>query len=207
MARKPAHLELVGGRGPRQRVWEAIRKQRERFSAASLEKATLVDTATIRTFLQSLGHGGFIAKLDERKKVTDRQHYELARDIGVEAPRIDRKGNMLPATGTENMWRTMRIVGAFTPAELAVRASNDTVKVAAETAKSYAHALAVAGYLTIVEEGHPFIRGKGAKQTKYQLLPKKYTGPRPPMVQRTKCLYDPNLGEVVWQEEPDRDAC
>lgn len=207
MARKPAHLELAGGRGPRQRIWEVIRKHAKDFTVPFIEKATVIDLHTIRTYAQVLERGGFIVQINETIKPTDRKHYRLAKDVGVEAPRLDRKGNVLPATGTENMWRTMRILGDFNAAELAMRASTEQLKVAEQTAKTYARALATAGYLTVVEEGHSFIRGKGAKQSRYRLIASKYTGPRPPMIQRTKCVYDPNLAKIVWQEEPDHDAC
>lgn len=206
MARKPAHLEMTGGRGPRQRIWEVIRKQAKDFTVMGIEKATIIDLYTIRTYVQTLERGGFIEQFNETVKLTDRKRYRLLRDIGVEAPRIDRQGKPLPPTGNENMWRTMRIMGDFTAAELAIRASTTDIKVAEQTAKTYARMLTTAGYLAIVEEGHPFIRGVGAKQSRYRLLPAKYTGPRPPMIQRTKCIYDPNLGKVIWQEEPDHDA-
>jgi hypothetical protein len=207
MARKPAHLELAGGRGPRQRIWEVIRKQAKDFTGPGIEKATCIDLATIRTYVQVLELGGFIEQISARTRFTERQHYRLLRDVGVEAPRLDRKGNVVRPTGNENMWRTMRIMGDFTAAELAIRSSTADIKVAEQTAKTYLHALAVAGYLTVVEEGHPFIRGVGARQSRYRLMPTKYTGPRPPMIQRTKCVYDPNLAKVVWHEEPDHDAC
>jgi hypothetical protein len=207
VARKPAHLEMAGGRGPRQRIWEAIRKQPTDFTGHGIERATRIDTATIRTYVQSLELGGYIEQTSERKQFTERQHYRLLRDVGVEAPRIDRKGNVIRPTGNENMWRTMRIMGEFTAAELAIRASTAEVKVAELSAKTYVRALAVAGYLVVVEEGHAFIRGKGAKQSRYRLVQAKYSGPRPPMIQRTKCVYDPNLAKIVWQEEPDHDAC
>lgn len=207
MPRKPAHLELAGGRGPRQRIWEAIRKQAKDFTVMGLEKATVVDLYTIRTYVQVLVRGGFIVQINETTTMTERKHYRLVKDVGVEAPRLDRKGKAVPATGTENMWRTMRIMGDFTSSELAMRASTGEMKVAEETAKTYVRALATAGYLALIEEGHPFVRGKGAKQSRYRLLASKYTGPRPPMIQRTKCVYDPNLAKIVWQEEPDHDAC
>jgi hypothetical protein len=207
MARKPAHLEMAGGRGPRQRIWECIRKQAKDFTVMGVEKATIIDLFTIRTYVQVLERGGFIVQTNETEKITDRKHYRLVRDVGVEAPRLDRKGNVIPATGNENMWRTMRIMGDFTAAELAIRASTAEIKVAEQTAKKYLTALSTAGYLIVVEEGHAFIRGVGARQTRYRLAPTKYTGPRPPMIQRTKCVYDPNLAKIVWQEEPDHDAC
>jgi len=207
VARKPAHLEMAGGRGPRQRVWEFIRKNAKDFTTMGIEKATVIDVFTIRTYVQVLELGGFIVQTNETVKVTDRKRFKLVRDVGVEAPRLDRKGKLIAPTGTENMWRTMRIMGDFNAVELATRASSADIKVAEATAKSYLRALHTAGYLSIAEEGHPFVRGIGAKLTRYRLSPSKYTGPRPPMIQRTKCIYDPNLGKIVWQEEPDRDAC
>lgn len=208
MARKPVHLEQAGGKAPRQRVWEAIRRLAADFTAPTLERVARIDKATIHTYLQSLERGGFITEIGERQAIGDRKHYQLVRDTGVEAPRLDRRGRPVQQSrGNENMWRTMRIMGEFSPRELAVRASTPDTDVAEGAAKSYVKYLANAGYLTIVDPGHSFIRGKGAKQARYRLVASKYTGPRPPMIQRTKAVYDPNLGKIVWQEEPDHDAC
>lgn len=203
MARKPAHLELAGGRGPRQRIWEVIRKQRHDFSGYDIEKVTRVDLSTIRTYIQVLERGGFIVCTSERVAFTVRLRYRLLRDVGAEAPRLDRAGKLIAPTGNESMWRTMRIMGEFTATELAMRASTATTPVAEATAKSYARALCTAGYLMVIEEGRP---GRQARQTRWRLIPSKYTGPRPPMIQRTRCIYDPNLAKIVWQEEPDHDA-
>ncbi|KIP19005.1 iclR helix-turn-helix domain protein [Burkholderia sp. MSHR3999] len=208
MPRKPAHLELTGGKGPRQRVWEAIRSQADDFTAHAVVRASNIDKPTAQTYLQALERGGFIESVGERKAIGDRKHYKLVRDTGVEAPRLDRQGQpVMQSRGNENMWRTMRIMGEFSPRELALRASTPDVSVSDSAAQSYVKCLAHAGYLTVVDPGHAYIRGKGAKQARYRLLPSKYTGPRPPMIQRTKAVYDPNLGKIVWQEEPDHDAC
>lgn len=207
MARKPAHLEMVGGRGPRQRMWEAIRKRKAEFTVADLEKATAIDKFTIHSYVQLLETAGFVGQINNARQFIDRKRYALKRDVGVEAPRIDKQGTVIRSTANENMWRTMRIMGDFTASELAMRASTEEIKVAESTAKKYLHVLCHAGYLTVIDKGHAFIRGVGAKQTRYRMLVAKYTGPRPPMIQRTRCVYDPNLGKVVWQEEPDHDAC
>ncbi|WP_175948591.1 helix-turn-helix domain-containing protein [Burkholderia pyrrocinia] len=208
MARKPAHLELSGGKGPRQRVWEAMRRQPENFTANTVVRASSIDKPTVQTYLQALQRGGFIEQIGERKAIGDQKHYRLVRDTGVEAPRLDRQGRpVMQSRGNENMWRTMRIMGEFSPRELALRASTPDVVVTDSTAQSYVKCLAHAGYLTVIDPGHAYIRGKGAKQARYRLPASKYTGPRPPMVQRTKAIYDPNLGKIMWQEEPDHDAC
>ena len=52
MPRKPAHLELTGGKGPRQRIWEAIRQQRDDFTPYSVVRASDIDKATVHTYLQ-----------------------------------------------------------------------------------------------------------------------------------------------------------
>ncbi|MCA8016187.1 hypothetical protein [Burkholderia vietnamiensis] len=208
MARKPAHLERTGGKGPRQRMWEVIRSQRDDFTPYSIVRTADIDKATVHTYLQSLQRGGVIEQLGQRQRIGDRKHYRLVRDVGVEAPRLDRKGQpVTQSRGNENMWRTMRIMGDFTPRELALRASTQDVAISDATAQSYVKCLSHAGYLTLVDQGHAYIRGKGAKQARYRLIAAKYTGPRPPMIQRTKSVYDPNLGKIVWQEEPDHDAC
>lgn len=208
MARKPAHLELSGGKGPRQRIWEAIRRSAEDFTAPAIERAARIERATVQTYLQALERGAIIEQTGERQAIGERKHYRLARDAGVEAPRLDRQGRpVMQSRGNENMWRTMRIMGDFSPRELALRASTEDTAIEETTAKAYVKCLAQAGYLTVIDPGHSFIRGKGAKQARYRLIASKYTGPRPPMIQRTKSVYDPNLGKIVWQEEPDHDAC
>jgi hypothetical protein len=207
MSRRPAHLELTGARGARQRIWECIRKNRNSFSAATIEKATIVEFKTIKSYLQLLERGGFIMPVRECLKLKEWKLYRLARDTGVEAPRLDRDGTVRRPTGNENMWRTMRIMGEFSAAELALRASTAETSVAAATAQAYAHHLASAGYLTVIDPGYRFKRGIGTKPPRYRLLLAKYSGPRPPMIQKVKTVYDPNLGKVVWQEEPDDDAC
>lgn len=208
MARKPAHLEQTGGKGPRQRIWEAIRCQADNFTTHSIERSLNIDKRTIQTYLQALERGEFINQIGERKMVRDRKHYRLVRDVGVEAPRLDRDGRtVMQSRGNENMWRTMRIMGDFSSRELALRAATPEIGISDSTALSYVKFLVNAGYLTVVDPGHSYIRGKGAKQARYRLLASKYTGPRPPMIQRTKAVYDPNLGKIVWQEEPDHDAC
>lgn len=207
MARKPAHLEMAGGRGPRQRIWEALRARRTAMSISDISRASKVELDPVRTYMRSLARGGYLeaagAAAGEEKR------WDLVRDVGAFAPRVKEDGT--PVTQglvNENMWRTMRIMkDGFTAADLVIHGSTAVTKIAEATAKSYIKSLAAAGYLRVLEEGHAFIRGKGAKQARYCLPPTKYTGPRPPMIQRTKCIYDPNLAKVVWQEEPDHDAC
>jgi hypothetical protein len=70
------------------------------------------------------------------------------------------------------------------------------------TAQDYLNQLALAGYLIEIKKG----QAQGTHPTRFRFNPARNTGPRPPMIQRTKAVYDPNLGQVVWQEEPDHDC-
>jgi hypothetical protein len=63
---------------------------------------------------------------------------------------------------------------------------------------------ALAGYLIEIKKGQA--QGTSRLPARFRFNPARNTGPRPPMIQRTKAVYDPNLGQVVWQEEPDHDC-
>ena len=138
--------------------------------------------------------------------VTPIDELKLIRDNGVEAPRLKRDGSpVTQGLGTEAMWRSMRIIGSFNGRELAAHASACGIEVKESTAKAYIIVLHAAGYLKVVEAAKLASPGKPPAQARYVLAPGKYTGPRPPMIQRTKTLYDPNLAKVVWNEEIDHD--
>lgn len=193
--RKPVHLEQRGGKSNRQRVWESIRSKRTGFTSYSLSKAAGVHIETVRTYLQSLRKGGYVGLLDIRDKLTGERTMELLKDNGSAAPALKRDGTPCQqGLGTETMWRTLRIVGETTPAELA-RYASAQVPTTVATAASYLKWLVKADYVQVMRRpGQP---------TRYRLIQAKYTGPRPPMIQRTRQVYDPNLAKVVWSEEPE----
>jgi len=214
MPRKPAHLEMIGGKNGRQRAWEAIRGRKgaawTRQEIASLAKMEL---CSLESYLQGLGRAGIVTETHVEK--THALHrgcckgarwYVLAQDRGVEAPRVTRDGREITAGGaSENMWMAIRnFLPVFDAREVAAYAGTPDMPVPEATAKSFVQMLAEAGYLEAVT---PPNRGRyrGAL-TRYRLLPHMNTGPRPPMVQRTKTVYDPNLGKVVWQEPADFDG-
>ena len=125
----------------------------------------------------------------------------MAKDNGVEAPRLDRKGQLVKqGLGTEQMWRTMQMAGEFDPHTLAAMASTPSVQIKLQTAQSYIGHLSKAGYLIVVAK--PVFRGgtKPTQPARYRINPAKNTGPRPPMIQRSKAVYDPNIDQVVWEE-------
>ncbi|AKU21900.1 hypothetical protein [Massilia sp. NR 4-1] len=201
--RQPAQLEMVGGKGSRQRAWEAIRKHAGAFTCYQIARKAKVDMETLLTYLRSLQKGGYLAADAAGSEVYGADKvWELVRDNGLEAPRLTRDGRpVTQGMGTEAMWRSMRIIGEFNARELAAHASV-SVSVAEVTAKTYLLALHRAGYLTLVK---PANAGRNATPGRYRLAAGKYTGPRPPMIQRTKSVYDPNLNEVVWTEVAKHD--
>lgn len=206
--RKPVHMEMVGGKGSRQRVWEAIRKHAGTFTLYQISRKANADDETVYTYLLSLQRGGFLEGTlpAGSKPGKAEKKWKLIRDNGVEAPRLKRDGSpVTQGLGTEAMWRSMRIIGSFNGRELAAHASACGVEVKETTAKAYIIVLHAAGYLKVVEAAKLASPGKPPAQARYVLAPGKYTGPRPPMIQRTKTLYDPNLAKVVWNEEIDHD--
>lgn len=185
--RKPAHLEYQGGKNPRQRIWEVLRKWRNGITLSGLvgELPGTIHRDTTRSYVKALHTAGFL-ELD-RAGV-----YKLVKDNGVEAPRVRKDGSVIvTGTGQENMWRVLRNAGRpVSYIELAVFASTEHTTVAPATARDYIANLLNAGYLNKLGD-------------KVVLIPSKNTGPRPPMIQRIKQVYDPNIGKVVWTERKE----
>lgn len=201
MPRNPP--ELSGGKGPRQRVWEAIRRLARAgdapFGEADIWDATEgaekdIEMSLIRDYRRCLVAGGY---LTQRRAPTPRTAalYALVRDGGAEAPRLRKDG--VPVTmglAQEQMWRTLRAMGGDTNArELAAHASTPAIAVRELSARDYLRTLHLAGYLECTRPGKP---GARARSPRYRLISN--TGPRPPMVTRADVVYDPNLGQTVW---------
>lgn len=204
MARRPATLEMKGGKSPRQRVWEAIRAERNAFTQESLAEAVCGLESIIKDYVKSLLKAEIITVIAEEpvgRGIAVRRTYRLLRDNGVEAPRVRKNGELVvQGAGTEAMWGTMRRMFQrkdFNYRELAAFASTPASPVEEETAKSYVQALAAAGYLECTK---PAVIGRNPAPARYVLIPRMYTGPRAPMVQRTKAVYDPNENRVMWTD-------
>lgn len=179
---KPATLR--GGPGPRQRIWEQLRRK-GRGTARELrgELTGAVPIATVTSYLKALAAAGVVER--------DGPVYALARDEGIEAPRVRRDGSRVTqGLAQEQMWRTLRMRGGVANARvLAMFASTPAVPIPESTAKRYLQALQTAGYTESVGT------------MRYKLRHAWNTGPKPPMVCRLKMVYDPNLQAVVWAPE------
>ncbi len=206
MPRKPI-TTYAGGKSPRQVIWEAIRTLAEvdAFTedgillAVPRQLRPSIDMGTIRDYRRSLVAAGVLAVVSAAGARRIPATYRLLKDEGLEAPRVRKDGSrVVQGLAQEQMWRTLRLGSCDTNArELAAHASTRSVTVAESAAKDYLLALNAAGYLQRTSEGKG--TGAGGIQARYRLKPTRNTGPRPPMVCRTKVVYDPNEDKVVWQ--------
>lgn len=189
--RKPIHLEQRGGKSNRQRIWEEIRASRDRvFMMSSVALCARVHYDTVRTYVQALVKAGFVEPAEPEGK---HKRWKLVKDNGVDAPQLKRDGTQSTAgLGNEAMWRTLRMLDAVTPAELASFASAGDVQITENTAQSYLTWLEKAGYVRHV--GQP---------RRYTLIKSRVTGPRPPQIQRVGQVYDPNTAAVVYAQSPE----
>ncbi len=87
----------------------------------------------------------------------------------------------------------MRMLRDFSYLDLVAAASTEETPLAMWTVKTYVIALCHAGYLRRVDKG------------RYAFIAARFTGPRAPMIQRLKTVFDPNLQRIVWQQEAKDD--
>lgn len=176
-----AEAVRTGRPSNRQAVWDYIRAHARGFDLEGIVRKTDIHQRTVESYLEGLAKAGYIAAEGKTPHC-----YKLMRDTGVEAPRVKSDGSPARSVlGQEAIWRSMRTLKTFDKHDLA-----ETSDVPLRTAQSYLTMLLPAGYLRIVMAGKP---GHAAR---YQLILN--TGPRPPMIQRVKQVFDPNLGKVVW---------
>lgn len=198
--RKPVTTEYQGGKGPRQRAWEAIRALKgQEWTCVQIAAASRVIDGTVGSYLNALVKAGVIEIVRHEKArghATER-FFMLVKDEGLEAPRVKKDGSRVTqGLAQEQMWRALRMLkGDINWRELAALASSSRIPVAPAAASDYLAMLNRAGYLIVTHEGKP------GTQARYRLKPSRNTGPRPPMICRTKIVYDPNEDKVVWQPE------
>lgn len=191
----------------RDAIWSAIRQLGE-FSVLDIEDKTRIDMSTISSYVMGLSSAGYITPLETGEKGNavirkgsqyTANRWKLEHDIGIEAPNVLKNGQPCKRNlSREQMWRTMKMLGEFSYRDLIVNASTEDVTIPATTAKDYIKYLTKARYLVVVQPSTP------GTPARYRLLPSRNTGPRPPMIQRIKQVFDPNLGKVVWPEEEEQ---
>jgi hypothetical protein len=209
MSRRPADDAAIPGqraaRAGREGVWDTIR-QLQRFTVPDLQGATRLGVDSIRDYLHGLVAAGYVRALGpdtRREQRTSRRAneflptlYELIRDAGPEAPRLRKDGSeVTQGRGRDHMWRAAKMLTTFDARDLAVYASTEECAVSEADSRHYCQYLAKAGYLAVIEPGGP------GRLARYRFVASRNTGPRAPMVQRVRQVYDPNLGRVVWRPE------
>lgn len=194
--RSVATMAAEGHHDPRQSVWSAVAKAARKDAQATVSARVLADRLglnrkTVSDYLAALAAGGYLARLCGPEVSANAALYRLTRDAGHHAPRLRRDGSpVTQGAGTENMWRSMRMLPRFSALELAAHSTTETVNVSEATAQSYCSILSRTGFLRVVQKADP-VRGRKAV---YKLV--RNTGPRPPMIQRVKQVFDPNTREV-----------
>lgn len=208
MSRKPAILELAGGKSQRQRVWEAVRglagMNDGTFTTTDISRCCKVEIEPVREYLKGLAAAGYVQVINPEASRSGGRGvsnvFELTRDNGVEAPRVRRDG--MPVTqgrGTEAMWAAMVELDQFNHWLIA-----DFAQVKASTAATYLLALGKAGMLQVVTPGKG--KGKGGIATVWVVGAEHRRKPRAPMITRLRAVYDPNIHQIVWAEGADEAA-
>lgn len=204
MARKPV-TEYAGGKGPRQHIWEAIR----RLAAAgapfadedvlrACPRSEKITASAVADYRRCLLNAGILATVSDGVPRRSPASYRLEKNEGLDAPRVRADGSRVTqGLAQEQMWRILRMMSGDTNGrELAAHASTESSPVAESSARSYLMALHQAGYLTTTAAGKG--NGHGGVQARYRLKTARNTGPKPPMICRQKVIYDPNEDRVVW---------
>jgi hypothetical protein len=181
----------------REQIWKTIRKFKS-FAVSDL--GTDLDNSPVYAFLNGLVAAGYLEREGKvQTKLFGANRYRLIKDA-VEAPYV-RKDGTVPTRGSgrARMWRAMKILPSFTIVDLVACCEKGGPAVATWEARTYVAYLERAGYLKRLD-------AHGVALASFKLV--RWTGPRPPMIQRIKQVFDPNLKKVVWRpkaEEGDDD--
>lgn len=196
MARRP--ITEMAGQSVRgiDAYWAIIldlHKSAGQFTLTDVEMRTNAPRRTVGDYVLRLVRAGILAVVAEDGGATGKANiYQLVKPQS-DTPRPRRDGTLAEQGGArEQMWRTARIIKEFSARDLAIQASTEECMVNPRDALDYCHYLLKAGYLAVKQAAAPGVPAV------YRFLPSRYTGPKAPMVQRVKAVFDPNTGEVVW---------
>lgn len=181
----------------------ALQAEHREFTVSAIDLASNADSGDIRKFIRSLVDAGYAERIDDGEAspngVSPAKRYRLVR-VQSECPRLGRSGSQ--GTGQRNMWNVLRGPlgrGGINARDLAAYGSTDATPVSIDSAKAYLKMLAGGGYLSCVVEGSP------GRLAIWRLRPSMNTGPLPPMILRSKVVYDQNaekvMGDAFAEEE------
>lgn len=142
----------------------------------------------VHQYVCALEKGGYVRHIGF---VEDSKIFEIVIPLPF-APKLNAKGILLTKADIRqrNAWRAMKALRRFTVLDLAVHASIPVAPITESWAEVYVRHLVRAGYLKRSDHGEKEI---------YAFLPSRNTGPLPPVVFKSKCVFDQNTRQVVWQ--------
>lgn len=192
---KPQHLRRQSE--SREAVWKQIRTLKE-FTIPDLTDECDLAYHTIFRYLGSLVRAGYL-EVDRNPESSPAKAwrggsgvphvYRLVRD-NISPPRVRADGSEIDHhKGTQRMWNTIRSRKIFTLSDLHALSSTTQHPVARSAAMMYLKYLEYAGYVKK-------IKGTELARATYRLVIN--TGPKAPMVQRIRQVWDPNVEKVVW---------
>ena len=206
---KSIHIDRADGllKG-RDAIWQCIRELKT-FTLVDIEiKSTdektmdNINGETARLYVKCLEKAGYLKRLPRASGVHARVSWQLIKDVGIHAPRIKRDGTEVThGSSQQQMWQTMRMLKSFSAEDLIINASTPKQAIKKVTVNDYVHHLHKAGYLRLVSPAH-----NGGGIARYSLLSGMNTGPKPPMIQRIKQVFDANLNKIVWPKPKQEDV-
>lgn len=178
-------------------VWAAVldlTREGDAFTFADLKG--LCDQShlsRVRLDLGRLEKAGFLERLPAERAKGARPYRLVVRQSETPRLRTDGESGSNAGLRIQHMWNVMRRArNGFTPADLAIDASTDDVKVSYPYAVQYCRLLEQAGMLK-----RQATRENGASRHIYVLLGSANTGPKAPRRYRSTLVYDENRGRVV----------
>lgn len=184
-------------------VMRTLQAERGEFTVSAIDMASNADSGDIRKFVRSLVAAGFVERIDDAvvgpTGGSPVKRYRIVRNQ-ADCPRLS--SSHVQGTGQRNMWNVLRgPLGrdGITARDLAAYASTEEAPVPFETARSYMKMLVGAGYLSCLAEGG------SRKLAVWRLKPSMNTGPRPPMILRSKLVYDQNADMIMGSPLAEED--
>lgn len=180
-------------------AWRVVRELR-RFTLRDVMHRASVQEGELQTLLLGWAAAGIIEREDwgthtRREDGTfGSGFYVLRRDTGIRPPRVDRHGH--PVTRglvNENIWVAVQRLASFDHREVLAIASTDQVRTTAWNVRSTIHAWYQAQLLELVTAARP------GTPARYRLAPG-CGGPLPPMILRSRTVYDQNRGQVLLRD-------
>lgn len=175
----------------RQATWErmcVLTRDAGSFSVRDVRGGTGFRSDTqVRAFVEELCGAGHVVETTASGTSTARMY------------RVARRSSIVPPPGgcdtqTANLWRTIRMLKAFSTADLQIAASTEDVPVTLPMTQRFLSHLVRAGYLTLVT------KARAGRSATYQLKAHMNTGPKAPVIRKVKEVFDPNREQVVWRE-------